>query len=292
MQSQLIRFFNSQLNNWELARNNFALLSTVRVREFKIGEVDVQVHFNPSRIKSSSAKIDAKSISTRPCFLCEKNRPKEQLEISWRDYVLLVNPYPIFPQHFTIPHKTHKIQEILPHFSDMLDLAMLLPDFVVFYNGPKSGASAPDHFHFQAGTKNFLPLIGQRSTVEKKEIQSSVFLWKNYLRSVVEVVNPCKNEVIDIFREIYAKLQTDNAEPMMNVVAFYENECWHVLVLPRKTFRPWQYSAEDESEKLLISPGTAEICGVLIAPVEEHFERISEKDIEDIFSQVSLEISW
>ena len=108
----------------------------------------------------------------------------------------------------------------------------------------------------------------------------------------MEVVNPCKNEVIDIFREIYAKLQTDNAEPMMNVVAFYENECWHVLVLPRKTFRPWQYSAEDESEKLLISPGTAEMCGVLIAPVEEHFERISEKDIEDIFSQVSLEISW
>lgn len=292
MQSDLVRFFDSQLNKWKLAHDNFTALSAVRVREFKIGEVEVQVHYNPFRIKSSSAKIDVRSISERPCFLCKKNRPSEQDEILWRDYALLVNPYPIFPKHFTIPHQTHKVQEIRPHFSDMLDLAKLFTDFVVFYNGPESGASAPDHFHFQVGTKNFLPLIKQREIVEKKAIDSSVFLWKNYLRTVVEIVSPRKNEVLDLFDKIYAKLPLENSEPKMNVVSYVEDGNWHVLIFPRKAFRPWQYNAENEEYRLLISPGTAEMCGVLVTPIEEHFERISAKDIEDIFSQVSLEFAW
>ncbi len=292
MQSQLIHLFESQLDKWELARRNFSDLASVRVRELNVRGVNVQVHFNPARIKSSSAKIDAKSIADRPCFLCKKNRPKEQEEISWRDYTLLVNPYPIFPRHFTIPHQTHKVQEILPHFFDMLDLATLLPDFVVFYNGPESGASAPDHFHFQAGAKDFLPLMNQRNVVEKQKVSPSVFLWKNYLRTVLEIVGSQKKEVISAFLDIYAKLPVVNSEPMMNVVSYYENSTWHVLVLPRRAFRPWQYSAEKDSERLLVSPGTAEMCGVVITPIEEHFERMSSEDIEDIFSQVSLEINW
>lgn len=292
MQSELVRFFDSQLNKWELACDNFAALSAIRVRDFKIGEVEVQVHYNPSRIKSSSAKIDVRSISERPCFLCKKNRPTEQDEILWRDYALLVNPYPIFPQHFTVPHQTHKGQEIKLHFFDMLDLAELFPDFVVFYNGPECGASAPDHFHFQVGTKKFLPLIKQREIVEKEEFFPSVFLWKNYLRSVVEIVGSQKSEVMELFDEIYAKLPLVNSEPMMNIVSYFENENWHVLIFPRKVFRPWQYSTEDVSKRLLVSPGTVEMCGIFVTPIEEHFERISSKDIEDIFSQVSLGIAW
>ena len=292
MQSQLIHLFDSQLEKWELARRNFSELAFVRVRELNVRGVDLQVHFNPARIKSSSAKIDAKSLAERPCFLCKKNRPEVQEEILWRDYALLINPYPILPQHFTVPHQTHKLQEILPHFSDMLDLATLLPDFLVFYNGPESGASAPDHFHFQAGTKNFLPLVKQRNVVEKQKICSSVFLWKNYLRTVLEIVGNQKNDVISAFLDIYAKLPIVGSEPMMNVLSFYENSSWHVLILPRKAFRPWQYNAEKESERLMVSPGTAEMCGIIITPIEEHFERITSEDIEDIFSQVSLEINW
>ena len=153
------QLFHEQVSNWELARVNFAGLTTVKSKSFSFGDFDVKVQFNPARIVSSGAKTDAKSIAARPCFLCAANRPQEQTAIDFGDYEILVNPFPIFPEHFTIPRKEHVAQQILPYFADMLQIAVAMDDYLVFYNGPECGASAPDHMHFQAGTKDFLPLV-------------------------------------------------------------------------------------------------------------------------------------
>jgi len=151
--------FREQVANWELARANYAGLKTVKTKVFSFDDFEIKVQFNPARIVSSGAKMDAKTIAERPCFLCAENRPAEQQGVDAGNYTVLVNPFPIFPEHFTIPRKEHADQQIKPYFSDMLELAEALDDYLVFYNGPKCGASAPDHIHFQAGTKDFLPLV-------------------------------------------------------------------------------------------------------------------------------------
>jgi len=141
--------FREQVANWELARANYAGLKTVKTKVFSFDDFEIKVQFNPARIVSSGAKMDAKTIAERPCFLCAENRPAEQQGVDAGNYTVLVNPFPIFPEHFTIPRKEHTDQQIKPYFSDMLELAEALDDYLVFYNGPKCGASAPDHIHFK-----------------------------------------------------------------------------------------------------------------------------------------------
>ncbi len=288
-------FFNHELANWPLARTNFEGLKTVRTKSFSFGDYEVKVQFNPARIVSSGAKVDAKTIAERKCFLCAENRPAEQTSVGFGDYEILVNPFPIFPEHFTIPHKKHQPQQILPYFTDMLNLAQALDDFLVFYNGPKCGASAPDHLHFQAGTKDFLPLVGDYKRLKNKEVDLLVtaqshqlFQMKNYLRTVFCIESNDKDSAKDAFEKLYHHFQEETeVEPMMNIVCFFEDNKWYVFVLPRKAFRPWQYTAEGD-EQLLISPATVEMSGIFITPLEAHFNKITKEDIVSIFEQVSI----
>ncbi|HNZ62580.1 MAG TPA: DUF4922 domain-containing protein, partial [Paludibacteraceae bacterium] len=147
--------FKEQVSEWDLAKKNYEDLKNVQIKSFSFGDFEIVVQFNPARIVSSGAKVDEKTIKERKCFLCKENLPPQQKGVDAGEYSILVNPYPIFPEHFTIPRKEHIPQQIKPFFSDMLELAKSMDEFVVFYNGPKCGASAPDHLHFQAGTKNF-----------------------------------------------------------------------------------------------------------------------------------------
>lgn len=156
-------FITAQRAEWPLAARNFDALDGVEVRSIAMPGMDIKVQFNPARIVSSGAKVDARSLAERPCFLCGKNRPAEQRGIDWRGYTVLVNPFPIFPRHLTIPAVGHTPQRIQGRVADMLALAAELPGYTVFYNGPRCGASAPDHMHFQAGNSDFLP-IWQRLT--------------------------------------------------------------------------------------------------------------------------------
>jgi ATP adenylyltransferase/5',5'''-P-1,P-4-tetraphosphate phosphorylase II len=158
-QEQVNGLISRQMNDWSLAGNNYAALAGVKVKRFEVNGREVQVQFNPARIVSSAAKVDDKSLSERRCFLCAANRPVEQEGLAWGDlYTILVNPFPIFPRHLTIPSNNHKPQRIKGRIGDMLGLAADLHDFVIFYNGPKCGASAPDHCHFQAGSKGLMSL--------------------------------------------------------------------------------------------------------------------------------------
>jgi hypothetical protein len=301
------QLFQEQVSNWELARVNFAGLQTVKSKSFSFGDFEVKVQFNPARIVSSGAKTDAKSIAARPCFLCTSNRPQQQKTVDFGDYEILVNPFPIFPEHFTIPRKEHVAQQILPYFADMLQIAVAMDDYLVFYNGPQCGASAPDHMHFQAGTKNFLPLVNDYKRLKTTHTdllsdngETQLYRLKEYLRTVYIIESVGLESAKLTFENLYAQFSSplslgrgvggevlNATEPMLNIVCTYENNRWTVFVIPRKAFRPWQYTAP-ENEQLLISPATVEMCGILITPVETHFEKINKNDIESIFEQVSV----
>jgi len=294
--------FSNQVSNWSLARTNFAGLKTVRTKSFDFGDFEVNVQFNPARIVSSGAKVDAKTIAERKCFLCAVNRPAEQRALEFGNYEILVNPFPIFPEHFTIPHKEHINQQIKPYFADMLELSRALDNYLVFYNGPRCGASAPDHLHFQAGTKDFLPLVNDykrlKDTYAQLLVESEtfqLFSFNNYLRTVYCIESTDIESAKDSFEKLYAYFSPlslgrgdgGEVEPLMNIVCTFENDKWFTFVLPRKAFRPWQYTAEGD-QQLLVSPATVEMCGIFITPIESHFERISKEDVESILKQVSF----
>ena len=303
LNSKITELLHEQVSNWELARTNFEGLKTVRTKSFDFGDFEVKVQFNPARIVSSGAKVDAKTIAERKCFLCTENRPAEQTAVDAGDYLVLVNPFPIFPEHFTIPRKEHVDQLIKPYFADMLELAEALDDYLIFYNGPRCGASAPDHMHFQAGTKNFLPLVNDYKRLKDTHAQLLVesenfqlFNFNNYLRTVYCIESTDVESAKDAFEKLYTHFQQislpalpkgERAEPMLNIVCTFEDGKWFTFVLPRKTFRPWQYTAEGD-QQLLVSPATVEICGIFITPIEAHFEKITKEDVESILEQVSL----
>jgi len=287
--------FHEQVSNWELARVNYKGLKTIRTKSFSFGDFEVKVQFNPARILSSGANMDAKTIAARKCFLCEENRPIEQRSIEAGDYSVLVNPYPIFPQHFTIPRKGHAIQEIKPYFADMLLMAQALDEFIVFYNGPTCGASAPDHMHFQAGTKDFLPVISDYKRMKPTEGEIldegenyKLYTLKNYLRKVYCIESETILSAQKIFENLYTKWQgVLTEEPMMNIVCSYEEKIWYTFIFPRAAFRPWQYSAKGD-DQLMVSPATVEMSGIFITPIETHFEKITGDDVISIFEQCSL----
>lgn len=295
LEHQVENLFQEQIRHWELARVNFDALKGVRVKMVDFGRFQIYVQFNPARLVSSNAKVDAKTIAHRACFLCESNRPSAQQSIAYGDYSILINPFPIFPKHLTIPRCDHEDQRILPYFADMLNLARDLPDYVIFYNGPECGASAPDHMHFQAGNSSFLPLISDYARLKQpvsnvlyRVSGSEIFQIPDYLRTVVVIESSTTASATESFSKLYTTLQGHQSEePMMNVVCHFHENQWYTFVLPRARFRPWQYHADDDSQ-LLVSPATVEMSGVFITPIQSHFERITKEDISDILSQSTL----
>ncbi|WP_319503041.1 DUF4922 domain-containing protein [uncultured Draconibacterium sp.] len=292
---QIRQLLSDQKTEWELAGKNFAGLENVQMREFQFEGFSVKVQFNPGRIVSSAAKVDKKSIESRPCFLCAANRPAEQRGVTFGDYEVLVNPFPIFPEHFTIPAFAHTLQQIKGNFGNMLDLAQAMEGFTLFYNGPKCGASAPDHFHFQAGNAGFMPLDEGTAALkekygddwEKDDVNYSAI--KDGLRNFLVLESANKMVLINAFAHIYSALEDSQSdeEPMLNILARYNENGWIILVFPRALHRPSQYFAEGE-ENILISPASVDMGGVLITPQEKDFLKIGKADIESILKQVLL----
>jgi len=291
---ELIR---TQLSEWELARLNYEQLRLVRTRSISFGSFDLVIQFNPGRIISSAARVDAKSIEARPCFLCEKNRPSEQHGVDFSDNMtILVNPFPIFQRHLTIPSVDHTLQRILPNFDAMLILAQAIPGFTVFYNGPECGASAPDHFHFQAGNRGFMPIESDYRGGSFTELLSSgqgirILRWKSYLRNILTIQGDSIEKVSWFFKRFYDsffRLQRDKQEPMLNILACYESNEWIIHILPRRKHRPAQYFLEGD-KRILLSPASVDLGGVIITPREEDFNKINKEDIVDIFGQVCLD---
>jgi diadenosine tetraphosphate (Ap4A) HIT family hydrolase len=290
-------FFANQLRHWELARINYTDLNNIRTRTIHFKGFQIIIQFNPKRIISSAAKVDPVSIQARPCFLCENNRPAEQQSIRYRnDYSLLVNPYPIFPGHLTIPSLQHELQRILPKFGFMLKIAKDLPDYAVIYNGPHCGASAPDHFHFQAVPRQNIPVEADftkktRCIYQLEKQGVKVFTWESYLRKMITMSGDDPVVLTDHFHTVYhhmAQIIPSGDEPMLNILAWYNLGHYVIHLIPRKLHRPDRYFASGAGQ-LLVSPASIDLGGVLIVPREEDFVKINQADIIDVFRQVCVD---
>ncbi|MBN2665337.1 MAG: DUF4922 domain-containing protein [Bacteroidales bacterium] len=286
--------FSQQLNDWELARINYRGLSKVRTKKLSFGLYEVYVQFNPARIISSSAKVDVRSIEERPCFLCSGNRPKEQTGIPIEDdMIILVNPFPIFRRHLTIPSELHTAQRILKNFSQMLFLSQAMHLYTVFYNGPQSGASAPDHMHFQAGNIGFMPIEmdfteGRHARLISSESGLEIWKWEGYLRGIITLRGNNGEKLAGVFGKLFESLdrrQPERPEPMLNILSGYSSDEWTIHIFPRKQHRPRQYFLSG-GDKLLVSPAAVDLGGVIITPREEDYEKITGEDVIDIFTQV------
>lgn len=285
-----------QKSTWETAGKNYEAIGRIQNRTFDFGHFRIETQFNAERIRSSAAKTDAKSISERPCFLCVENLPALQKAIHFQKrYLILTNPFPIFPVHLTIPKLEHTPQEISGHFSDLLELGSNLSDFTLFYNGPQCGASAPDHFHFQAVIKNSLPVENEFETLEKQfsEVISEhknlkIFAVENYLRRFIAIVSGDKKEIAEKFELLYKSLEAEgNNEPMLNILCCFQDEKWRIIIFPREKQRPSHFFRTDEKQ-LLVSPAAVEMGGVLVLPGEEDFRKITKKEIKEIYEEVTV----
>jgi ATP adenylyltransferase/5',5'''-P-1,P-4-tetraphosphate phosphorylase II len=293
----LSEFVELQKQNWPLASANFGSLEKVEVKLFQFDGFHIKVQFNPERLLSTVSKTDRKSIAARPCFLCNENRPPEQNAIGFGEqFLILVNPFPIFSLHFTISSNTHTDQRFLPNVGSMFHLAEAMEGFIVLYNGPECGASAPDHLHFQAGERTFLPISEDFDRLKQlarnlfSGENTQVWAFNDYLRKVISIETSSLVEgieVINTFYKYFQAMQPDKVEPMMNVLCLWKAGKWTVHLFPRKAHRPSQYFESGEKQ-ILISPGSVDFGGVFILPRREDFQKIKKEDIVDILSQVCV----
>lgn len=281
--SSISRFFNRQLEVWTDARHRFRDLKHVETRQFSD---QLKLQWNPARIVSTGAKIDKKTLGERPCFLCDKNRPKEQMSKQIDEkFHLLVNPFPILPVHFTIPARKHQPQLIYKNYGEMHRFISLHSDLMVSYNGPKCGASAPDHLHFQAGTNGILPLQTnwQRLSRNLTDIislndEEKISVVRDFIVPAFVIISKSAESDEALFRRLYKAMpqRGDETEPMMNIISWRKGEEFISVVIPREKHRPEAYFAEGDAQ-FVVSPGALDMSGLIITPREEDFRKLTEE---------------
>lgn len=292
--SSISRFFNRQMEKWADARHRFRDLKHVETHQLSD---QLKVQWNPARIVSTGAKIDKKTLGDRPCFLCDKNRPKEQIskQIDER-FLLLVNPFPILPIHFTIPARKHQPQSIYKNYGEMHRFLSLHSELMVFYNGPKCGASAPDHLHFQAGTSGILPLQAnwQRLSRNLTDIISQnddekIALIHDFVVPAFVIISKSEDSDEALFQRLYKSMPVrgDETEPMMNIIAWRKGDEYISVVIPREKHRPEAYFAEGDAQ-MMVSPGALDMSGLIITPREEDFRKLTEESATAILQECGV----
>ncbi len=289
-----------QIKEWDHLDDGYKNLSSLKTKSFRFDSYNIKIQFNAERIYSTSAKVDVDSIKNRSCFLCEKNLPEEQKGIKLlENYLLLCNPYPVFPEHFTIVTVNHKPQEISSSFIDFIMISKLLSDkYTVIYNGPQCGASAPDHLHFQAGTKYFMPIENDFHSIKNEfgdiilnSEELTITAADDGLRRFISLESNDDKILLKAFNnfyDIYSELNNNNSEPMMNLICNFDEEYgWRVIIFLRSKHRPSHYYLEGEN-RIMFSPAAIDLGGVCITPVEKDFEKINKKILKEIFNEVFL----
>ena len=299
--ADISKFIKDQLSVWPLAAKNFRSLKSAKYRHFDIGGLQVSVQLNPCRIASSTAEVDAGSIASRPCFLCVDNRPAEQFHIRYegkkgRTYNVQVNPYPVFRNHLVVARSMHLPQTIWHHFPDMLLFTKMYKNFTVFYNGPMSGASAPDHLHFQACPRGLLPLENaadaflDNATGELERVQdASLYKFDGFTRGVYVLKATTQKSMAKLFYRLLecSPRREGEDEPRFNLYSWYKGGEFRTAVVLRSNLRSHHYSAEGE-DHLTMSPGAADMAGFFIAPKEEDFNKITRDQLAQMVDEVSI----
>lgn len=294
------QLLEDQKQNWKQLQDGYESLKHIKTKIFQYDGFRMKLQLNPGRYISTSAKVDEKSLNERKCFLCPANLQEEQKGILCEnEYLILGNPFPIFPEHFTIPNINHVPQQIKDNFNLMLKLTKdLSKHYVVLYNGPRCGASAPDHFHFQAGTKSFMPIEDDFHQFKNKfgelifeNDEITLYAIDDGIRRIISLESTNTEKLVEVFNklnEIYSSISGKNEEPMMNIITSYEEEFgWRVIVFLREKHRSSSYFAEGEN-KILLSPASVDLGGVCITPLEKDFESITKEKLVEILSEVAL----
>ena len=293
------QLLKEQKLSWALLKHNYEVLAGVQTREFDFDSFQIKIQLNPARIKSTSAVVDKNSINSRECFLCVDKLPPEQNALAYgKNFLILANPYPIFTEHYTVSKRKHIPQIIIGNFEELLNISKDLGSYLtIFYNGPKCGASAPDHMHFQAVIKNRMPIELEFDKILETKSNSifnngkiKVRFFENYLRHFISFESDNKGELLVAFKTLikaFRRISLPKDEPLVNIISNYREKKWCIFIFPRRTHRPSQYYAENE-KRLLISPAAVDMGGLFITPREEDFNKIKKDDVIDIFRQVTI----
>ena len=300
LQVEVEQLFERQLREWPLVQRNYAALDdmAVRVLTLPCGS-NLVLQFNPERVRSNAAAVDAASLASRPCFLCAEHQPSAQESIRWREhYKVQVNPYPIFSRHLTISLQEHVPQQLSPQrLDDMVYLATELPGFVVFYNGAQCGASAPHHFHFQAGLKGLMPLCDEADDEALWPIDSRIesrgdgflgfsqrwgrFFFMARAQSPTLLLNYMARIMLAMVRA------TGNAHPMVNVLCWTAGEHGNALFFPRGKHRPSCYG--DGPGQLLVSPASVEMGGLWTLVRKSDYDDVTPQRIQQVYDELMVD---
>ena len=304
MDNQIDKFVKDQLSVWPLAAENYRSLKKAGSKVLSIGGLPVTVQLNPCRRISSEASLDKESINRRPCFLCPENRPAEQTNMEFegrkgRRYRVTLNPYPIFPSHLVISSFEHTPQSIWHRYQDLLDFVRENNEYLGFYNGPESGASAPDHMHFQACPQGLTPLqnrvdellaAGDDKTLDylTNVKEARLFHLNEYARGVFVLCGATAKSTAKLFYRLLdcAPVPDGSSEPKMNIIAWCHEGEYRTAVIFRERHRPHNYSSSG-ADHLAMSPGCADLAGVYVTTREDDFDKLD----AGLLSQVVREIA-
>ena len=294
----ILSSYEEQFNRWPEVRENYARLGQTCRRSVEIPGGRLYLQHNPGRARSTQARVDAASIAARPCFLCRENRPEQQLAAQWPEgFELLINPYPIFPVHFTIASTTHEPQAHWP--LAMLEFASEMPGLCAFYNGARAGASAPDHLHFQAVNADELPLmrrVEKLHPASRHGIEASWSLDADHPLLYYSAVLP-KDDAAQ-FGEIVKAMRTvagrdaatgEVTRELLNVCVWLSvaDGALRIVAVPRAAHRPSSYP-DGEGEGFAVSPGAVDVAGIFILPRKEDYERMEAEDVLDVLRDTCL----
>jgi hypothetical protein len=280
--------FAQQRATWPSLREGEAALAHLQRKTLTEGGESVIVQMNPARRHSTLAKTDAKAIAARACFLCPENMPPEERGVAFEDLVLLPNPFPILQLHCTIADRAHRPQELRWRIALFLQLAHEIgPDMAALYNGPRCGASAPDHFHLQAARADDIPILAQRSTIsDSRPVVAHASFGRNML--VVRGTNASDVTAdLERFIDVFQQIEATTDEPMFNLLAHFAAGRYTVVLFPRAAHRPACYF-ETGLDQLLISPAVLEMGGILVTTDPDHFARIDARTAHAIYEEVSI----
>jgi SpoIID/LytB domain protein len=305
----LQKFISDQLSIWPAVSSAFRDLKSAQVRSLDVCGLTVTLQHNPARITSTTASIDPASIKARRCFLCAENEPPLQMRLGFdgrkgRGYNIQINPYPIFPQHLVIASKRHERQSIWHHYVDMLDLAATYPSFTFFYNGPRCGASAPDHLHFQACPRSLMPLetavneslaqLRDRKAPNLDYITSvqdaELYHFTGFIRGVFVLRGQTSKSVAKLFYRLVdtAPVEEGEDEPKFNLFSYYAEGEYRTIVVLRHRLWSHHYRAEGD-DHVTMSFGCADIAGFFIAPVSSDFRKMTPELLGEMLEEVALE---
>lgn len=283
---QVEELFKRQAGAWPTLAKGIEGLARAKTRRVRIDWFDVFIRHIPHRVVSTTAPVDRDSVAKRPCFLCAQNLPPEEEGMPFDEsFTIYCNPFPIVDRHLTIAHREHCAQRIANHLGTMLDLAAALPGYFVIYNGPECGASAPDHMHFQAGSRGLFPIetdTAGLSGITVPNYGRNVFLLRGRDRSALI-------DRVDLAIDLLMKAASRRAdsEPLLNIAVFHEKGEWVTYLFPRGKHRPEVF----HTGELTVSPASIDLCGIFVVPLAPDFERITGEHIAAIFREVTLPYS-